>query len=245
MDEIKDIPMNENNLGIESIKTKSVDYREILGDSRAIFLSDDHTSVSVKDEILRSLAELSELGITDLALEMFPIGFDLSNDKLNLDYLETNWGDKGEGIAQKYNQIIKQAHDLGISVWGLDIPDDQYKSQSQSETFSARNQQWANLIKNRLDSDKNSKVAVFCGSGHSGYYFYSDRANNFLQRMGHDSVVVNFIGGDKPVDGISSPEEKKVQQYATDNQSERFMFKDNEKSRSSDYIVFTEPLDNI
>ena len=61
---------NENQEVIEPI-----DYKKILGAKRILFVADSHTSFDDKKAFMQALPELKTLGISDIALEMLPKGF--------------------------------------------------------------------------------------------------------------------------------------------------------------------------
>jgi len=239
MDEVKESPQSgelKTATVIEGLGTpEPVDYKKVLGDARTIFLSDDHGSFLVKDASKDALAELSKLGVTDLALEMLPEGFDTTDGDAVTEYLKKNW-DKSPGMAEKYKELIDYAKSLGLRVWGLDISAQSYQAKSISDTFVERNQQWADLIADRLIDTPDAKVVVFGGSAHSGYYPVGDRANNLLDKKGNKSVVVNYWGGDSVMTYL--PEAKLVHDYIQNNNIESgFMVRIANPSRSSDYIV--------
>ncbi|MBI2196575.1 hypothetical protein HYU45_03080 [Candidatus Daviesbacteria bacterium] len=74
-----------------------VDYGKILGNNRVLFINDSHTSLTDKEAFKKALEELSKLGITDLALEMLPKGFDTTDPEKVRQYLQDYWDDKGPG----------------------------------------------------------------------------------------------------------------------------------------------------
>lgn len=240
MDEIKEAPQVDKGKlrGVEGLGTQEpVNYGKILGDARTIFISDDHTSFSVKNAFKNALTELSQLGITDLALEMLPKGFDTTNEAAVTAYFHENW-DKNSGMAEKYKELFDYAKSLGLRVWGLDIPAEAYQARPPADTFFQRNQQWADLIEDHLNTNPGTKIVVFNGSAHTGYYPAADRTNNLLDKKGHKSVVVNYWGGDKNSQFV--PEEKLIGKYVQDNNVENseFMLRVPVASRTSDYIIY-------
>lgn len=237
MDEVKEnLQTRDENVEKGLEKPESIDYGKILGDARSVFISDDHCSFSVKDAFNDALVELSKLRVTDLALEMLSKEFDTTNEDAVVKYFEKNW-EKSPGMAAKYKELFDHAKNLGLRVWGIDISDQSYQERSLSDTFVERNQQWADLIADRLSSTPDAKVAVFCGSAHSGYYSVGDRANNLLARKGYKSAVVNYWGGDS--NDTYLPEAKLVHDYVNSGDvKNKFMVKIPAKSRSADYMIF-------
>jgi hypothetical protein len=137
MDEVKEVPQVDKGKfrGVEGLGTQEpVNYGKILGDIRTIFIADDHTSLSVKNAFKNTLTELSKLGITDLALEMLPKGFDTTDEAAVATYFNENW-DKNSGMAEKYKELFDYAKSLGLRVWGLDIPAETYQDSSIADTF--------------------------------------------------------------------------------------------------------------
>lgn len=214
-----------------------VDYSKILGNNRILFVNDSHTSFTDKEAFKNALARLAEGGVTDLALEMLPMGFDTSDPEKVRHYLQDHWDDKGPGMGDKYFEIYSLAKSLGMKTHGLDISNEEYLASGQSATFGQRNRQWAEIIKTKLEEDLNTRVVVFCGGSHSGYYPARDRANNILEDLGYQSSCARYFGGDN-----NSPflDEEKLMQglIKSRDPGANFMVEFKSPRRLADYIIY-------
>ncbi|MBI2196576.1 hypothetical protein HYU45_03085 [Candidatus Daviesbacteria bacterium] len=145
-------------------------------------------------------------------------------------------------MGDKYFEIYSLAKSLGMNIHGLDISNEEYLASSQSATFGKRNRQWAEILKNRLEDNPNTKVVVFCGGSHSGYYPARDRANNILEALGYQSSCASYFGGDNnfPItDG-----DKLIQGLIkSGDQKAGFMVEFRSPRRPADYII--SPGDSI
>lgn len=222
------------NLKTENLAvTEAIDYKKILGDKRVLFVADSHTSVDDKKAFKQELPKLAELGITDIALEMLPKGFNTEDVDAVREYFNQHW-QKGNNMENEYFDIYSRARELGLHVWGIDISIEEYRAQSQSATFDKRNRQWADEVESHLKASPNAKVAVFHGMGHAGYYPAGGRVNNMLVSRGVDSVVVHHYGGDH---NDTFLEEEKMMQRLTQERKDPFMVKVSKPSRSADYMI--------
>ena len=113
-------------------------------------------------------------------------------------------------MEDEYFAIYSRAKKLGLHVWGVDIPIEEYQAQPQSETFNKRGMQWANEIESHLRADPNSKVALFHGASHAGYYPAGGRVNNMLAGKGLDSAVVHYYGGDNQDSSLEEKDDAKI-----------------------------------
>lgn len=75
---------------------ESIDFQKILGDASVLFISDDHTSLTNKDIFKNFLTELQKERVTELFLEMLPMGFDTTNESDVKEYLNTHWDERPE-----------------------------------------------------------------------------------------------------------------------------------------------------
>lgn len=165
------------------------------------------------------------------------MGFDTSDPEKVRQYLQDHWDSKGPGMGDKYFEIYSLAKSLGMNIFGLDIPSEEYRATSIASTFHKRNKQWAGLIKERLDDNQNAKVVVFCGGSHSGYYPARDRTNNILEDLGYKSGNASYFGGDNnfPI----TDEDKLIQGLiGSGNQKSGFMVEFRSPRRPADYIIY-------
>jgi len=223
-------------------------YASLFQTERVIFLGERHTTISDKQELVDNLSLMRNAGLTHLAFEMFSASMQgaidryyQSGDNRNeiFSYLQDHWGDKGEGVAEKYMEIVDTAKNLGIKIIAIDIDSDEYQSKNPSETWVKRNRQWAKLIAEKLE-DGEAKVLVYHGSGHAGYYPVDDRANNELRKLGHDSLTVKYCGGEMFEKGYVYGFDDKVAKSAVelDLQKNRFAVNVNRStSRGGDLYI--------
>lgn len=215
---------------------EKINYKKILGESEVIFIADSHDSFQDKEAFRDALKNLSKLGVKSVALEMFPQGFNIKDKKAAKDYLQKYWEIR-PGLADKYFELLTEAENLGMDVFGLDIPIEEYQSQNQKSTLNRRNQLWATLIEGRL-KETQKKIVVFHGSAHTGHYPAGGRVNNILENDGHSSVLVGFFGGDNG--SAITPEERQVENLIKENKIKPgSMLKISSISRGKDYIIYT------
>ncbi|MBI2595580.1 hypothetical protein HYW46_02490 [Candidatus Daviesbacteria bacterium] len=173
---------------------------------------------------------------------MLPKGFDTTDSEKVRQYLQDHWNDKDPSMGDKYFEIYSLAKSLGMNIHGLDISNEEYLASSQSATFGKRNRQWTEIIRDRLENDQNSKVVVFCGGSHSGYYPAKDRANNMLEDLGYQSSCARYFGGDNNFSILD--EEKLIQDLIkSGDQKSDFMVEFRSPRRPADYII--SPGDSI
>lgn len=223
-----------------------VDYGKILEDNRLLFIADNHMSFDDKEAFGEALENLVKLEITDLALEMLPKDFDTSNAQAIRAHLRANW-EKKPGMSDEYFCIITKAQQLGIRVFGIDVSPATETSwfiagRDKAFSFVARNKIWVNAIKSKLENDPRSKIVVFHGSTHTGYYPARDLVNNHLEDFGYKSKSVSYIGGDHKL-GLSAVDEEKatVAVAKSRNMPSPFMVKVLPARRDRDYIIYTKP----
>lgn len=85
-----------------------------------------------------------------------------------LDYLTKHWGNKSDGIAEKYFNIIKTAKENGIKVYGIDEPNSVYLSSSFSNRLERSNPYWKDVIVR--NTNPNDKYIIYGGAGHAANY---------------------------------------------------------------------------
>ena len=181
----------------------NIDYASLFENQRVVFFGEQHTLVSPKDDFLAGIAEMASAGVTHIGYEFLPVSMQSEIDRFyekgdNREQLLKHFNEGkiyDEQCAERYMQIVETAKANGIKVVALDFEADTVQRQEISHTFNGRNQQWAKLMSDILNSDPNSKIAVYCGGAHAGYYPVDDRANNELRKQGHDSLTVKYCGG--------------------------------------------------
>ena len=179
-----------------------VNYEKMIGKSKVVFASDNHTSISTKEEIINNLKLFKELGITVVALEMFDEKDQKILDnyfadratKKDLEKALYGW-EKGPGIIDEYIKIVDKCKELGIRVIGIDTSGEVYRRNSLGSTLEERNNKWVYVTNRALKEDPHAKALVFGGSAHFGDN--QDTANKIAERYGIPYTVIEFIGIEK------------------------------------------------
>ncbi len=227
---------------------EKVDYTKLWDKKTPVlFIGERHTVLSDKDELIRQIPNFKKMGMTHIAIEMLreeeqPLidGYFkgiIEREKI-LAIFKNGW-DKGEGIPEKYMEIIDTAKANGIAVLCIDL----YTASSEYSTgafFKKRNMNWARIIKETIKKQPKARVLVYNGSAHSGYNEVDDSANEILKKMSIVAKVVEFAGGEK-VEGEPYLFDDKIGVAAKLQKlaDSRFALKIDSKDevRGTDYIV--------
>lgn len=226
MTKLKDIlngePINEDS-NLSKIKDYikrnqfNIDYSSLFELYRTVFFGESHNLVSPKKDFIKGIPEMAETGVTHIALEGFPASMqgaldrfykvgDNKNKLYQYIHKETILNDK---CVDKYIELLETARKHKIRLIALDLDKDVKIKQSMKldgfpllnllslDMYNSRNKQWGEIISKVLESEKNSKIAVYCGSAHCGYDTLNQRANNYLKNFGYDSLSVPYAGGKK------------------------------------------------
>jgi hypothetical protein len=174
-----------------SAHRQDVDYRQILGDSRILFLGEDHSNHSIRSHVQRHAAQLREAGITHYAIEADEAGnevFEGLNHGENVDLTSV---DVGPG-QEDYRAAILAMASQGIKIVAVDIDQSNRPSKEQREARLTEN------ISRIVDSNPEAKVAILIG----GFHAHRGRTSGFpyvavrLEDAGHPTRVVYFAGGE-------------------------------------------------
>lgn len=150
---------------------------KILHKNPGIFLCDLHGHHNIPEFIAKSMPKLKQSGVNKIFMEMIPAEkqsmldqfFDNGNNSDEvLDYFTEHWGNKSEGIAKKYFNIIKTAKENGIKVYGIDEPNVVYHSNTLSSRLERSNPYWKDVIVR--NTNPNDKYIVYGGAGHAANY---------------------------------------------------------------------------
>jgi hypothetical protein len=163
---------------IISSGTAKLDYVSLLsGDRRAIFIGERHDDLAQKDEIIKQLHALkTKSGLTHVALEMLNDAdmqavknyFDGSGDRQAvLNGLKARWS-VAPGVPEKYMELIDAIKEEKLTPLALDRTmsggDDHGAS-----LYEERNEHWAQVIGDTLNSSPTAKVLAYTGRDHVGY----------------------------------------------------------------------------
>lgn len=173
-------------------KARPVNYTEIVGVNRVIFLAENHSNTPIRRHIARRADQLKAAGITHYAIEASDTGkevFDRLNQGENADLSRV---DVGPGRSD-YEDAIYAMHAAGIAVVPVDIDQTTKPTQEEREAHITAN------IDRILDADPNAKVAVLIGGFHSSRrtsgqdFSYTGKR---LMDKGIPTVNVHFAGGE-------------------------------------------------
>ncbi len=180
-----------------------VDYSTLFSIDKVLFFGEVHSNRSPKDEVAGRMKLLRNAGVTHLAMEMLlermqpaiDRYYEVGNNKEELlAHFRKKW-DCGPGIPEKYLELIDAAKSCGIKIVGLDIDFSENDTRPKTEQIADQNTNWANVIFNTLQENPDTKVLVYCGSGHVGYSQTVSKANLELARKGIISTIIRSIGG--------------------------------------------------
>ncbi len=174
-----------------------------------LFIGEHHKNLFHKNEIIKQIPKLRKIGLSHIALEPLLEKHQLiineyynrtvSRERvLNIFQERFNYG---AGIPEKYLEIVDTAIKHGLKVLAIDI--DIHASEYFNHAFFVtRNYNWAKIIKKTLkDSPEfnyKPRVLVYCGSLNLGYDLTTLNTNEILFHKGTRSLVIKFIGGEKP-----------------------------------------------
>ncbi|MCG7544967.1 ChaN family lipoprotein [Pseudoalteromonas sp. MM17-2] len=220
---------------------KDVDYRKMAGNARLVLLAESsHSPMSYKYEAIKALKQLKAIGINYFAMEMLPIKLKEEIDhyqrtgiglKKIKNFLDKNWNWNIASVTG-YVDLIKTANSLGMKILPLDIPYelmDEYDKNCEWEKAAAnkcddshirRNDLWADILANKLKSDKNIKIVAFM---HRYHAFKASDAHlgidELMLTLNISQIrIIDYVGGLTcstltACEGESSEEEPLSQMY--------------------------------
>lgn len=166
---------------------KPVDYAQMFGASRVIFVSDHHDPTAAEEtELIQNMSQFKKLGITHLGMEMIPSDFQPLMDlyfeqggempSQVADHIKHR--NSNPKIVEGYLQLIASARAAGIRIVAIEHPEVS-RGLGQDSTFGLeeRNPHWAKRISDVLASNFNNRMLVFGGGGHFGYVVTRDTVN--------------------------------------------------------------------
>lgn len=246
-------PELSDDAGIKEISDFIAQHRETVDYAKlwpkempVLFIGERHTVKADKDEIIKNLAVFKKLGMTHFAMEMLreeqqKIVDDYLSGKIDkgkvLDIFKQGW-DKGQGIPEKYMELLDVAKSNGMHILAVDV----YTASSEyntAEFFRKRNANWARIAESIL-KDKKARILFYNGQSHSGYNKVHDSANEILESMGIKSSVVEFAGGEVASDDTYFFVDKvarAAQSLKIGGEKFGFRIKSDDDVRRMDYVV--------
>ena len=186
-------PWSDSQRASQEIKEKHfpVNYPQIVGDARVLFLGERHDDNTIREHIISSAPDFKAAGITHYAIEAPEVG--------NVTLARFNRGEQVDlstidvGPARfNYEQAILAMNAQGIQVVAVDI--DQSSNPTRQERESRMS---ANLLK-VIKENPNSKIAYLVGTTHAIKKPLTDKVKSAAQiteEAGVKTVTAVFTGG--------------------------------------------------
>lgn len=172
-----------------------VDYAQIIGDNRVLFLGEDHSNHAIRDHVASHAVDLKQAGVTHYAIEAKDEGNAVFKRLNNGEAVDLSGVDVGPG-REDYELAIRAMARQGIKVVAIDIDQSKKPSKEEREAHMA---QKLNVI---LESGPNEKVAVLIGGNHTIRKYKSEGVESLAQRMintGVPVVVAQLAGGESQI----------------------------------------------
>lgn len=174
-------------------KQQPIDYSQILGDARVLFLGEMHNNGAVRDHLALHAADLRAAGITHYAIEANEAGNEvleqLSRDPhIDLSGIQVGPG----GDRQSYERTIRAMAAQGIKVVAVDI------DQSAKPTREEREARMTANVEKILQENPENRVAYLVGGFHTSKRIGLPEISMIGKRIsdaGIKSRVVMFTGG--------------------------------------------------
>ncbi len=188
-----DLPTDSERAIIELKRIhQDVDYKKIVGDSRVLFIGEQHYNYKIREHITNHSVQLKAAGVTHYAIEARPStnwALRKLNDGRDVDLSGI---DLGPGKGPTYERAIRTLVSEGIKIFAVDL--NVYKNHSAEE----RESHITSNIKKILDMGSDVKVAVLIGELHAhkeALIYGVPTTNERLVKDGIQTVAVNFVGG--------------------------------------------------
>ena len=169
-----------------------VDYMQIVGDNRVLFLAENHRNYSIRYHLAHHARTLKAAGITHYAIEAQESGNEFF-EKLNKgEPVDFSHVDIGPGGAD-YEEAIRVMAAQGIQVVAVDMDRRTKPTPEQREARITEN------IHRLLEADPNTKVALLIGAFHTSRYTLTEGMPHVGRRMMEariPTVKVHFAGGE-------------------------------------------------
>ena len=173
-------------------KHQPVEYSQMVGDARVLFLAENHSNHAIRSHIVSHAADLRRAGITHYAIE----ANEASNqalERLNAgEDVDLSKVDLGPG-REDYEKAVRAMAAEGIKVVAVDI------DQSTKPMGEEREARITENINRLLEAEPNSKIAVLIGGYHTSRHYVSEGVASVGRRLMEaqiPAVNVHFAGGE-------------------------------------------------
>lgn len=172
-------------------KARPVDYSEVVGDNRIVFLAENHSNRAIRSHLARHAGNLKAAGITHYTIEASDKGKETFDRLSRGEDVDLSRVDVGPG-RNDYEDVIYAMHAAGIRVVPIDIDQKQKPTKEQREAHIAAN------IEKIIEDDPTAKVAVLIGAFHTSRHYVSEGVPSVGKRFmdkGIPATNVHFAGG--------------------------------------------------
>jgi CheY-like chemotaxis protein len=177
---------------------KPVNYSQIVGDARVLFLAENHSNRSIRKHIISHARDLKEAGITHYAIEAKEEGNE-ALERLNKDeQVDLSSVDVGPG-GEDYKEAVRAMAAQGIKVVAVDIDQTSKPTRDEREAHMTKN------LLRILEQNPDSKIAYLVGGFHTSKRVLSDGLAWTGKRIidaGVKTITAYYAGGEDDVPRI-------------------------------------------